>query len=107
MRRPALSGRRTLQPEAALQLLKPATFLFALALTLGGSTAAFAQALAPASAVDADAKVSSVTTIGSLDPQIKRAIGTAAGLLKYTPARCAGQPCAGVVPFNMKLRLSY
>lgn len=54
-------------------------------------------------AVDADGKVGSVTTIGTLDPDVKRMIGTAAGLLKYKPARCAGQPCPGVVPFNLKL----
>jgi hypothetical protein len=54
-------------------------------------------------AVDADARVSSVTTVGALDPEIKRMIGTAAGLLKYTPARCGGKPCRGVVPFNLKL----
>lgn len=56
-------------------------------------------------AVDADGKVTSVTTLGTLDPQIKRTIGTAAGLLKYKPARCGGQPCPGVVPFNLKLTL--
>jgi hypothetical protein len=56
-------------------------------------------------AVDADGKVTSVTMLGSLDPQIKRTIGTAAGLLKYKPARCGGQPCPGVVPFNLKLTL--
>lgn len=54
-------------------------------------------------AVDARGQVTSVTTLGTLDPQVKRTIGTAAGLLKYTPARCGGQPCPGVVPFNMRL----
>jgi hypothetical protein len=58
-------------------------------------------------AVDADGKVKSVTTMGSLAPDLKRAIGTAAGLLKYTPGKCGGQPCEGVVPFNMKLTVSY
>jgi hypothetical protein len=57
-------------------------------------------------AVDADGKVSTVTSFGSLSPEIKRAIGTAAGMLKYKPARCGGQPCPGVVPFNMKLTVS-
>jgi hypothetical protein len=56
-------------------------------------------------AVDAEGKVTSVTTLGTLDPQIKRAIGTAAGLLKYKPARCGSQPCPGVAPFNLKLTL--
>jgi hypothetical protein len=54
-------------------------------------------------AVDADARVTEVTTIGTLDPEIKRAIGTAAGLLRYKAASCGGQPCPGVVPFNLKL----
>jgi hypothetical protein len=58
-------------------------------------------------AVDADGKVASVTTIGDLDPQVKRAIGTAAGMLKYRPAQCAGQPCPGVVPFNLQLSVEY
>jgi hypothetical protein len=56
--------------------------------------------------VGADGKVTSVTAIGSLDPKIKRAIGMAAAVLQYKPGSCAGQPCAGVVPFNMKLTLS-
>jgi hypothetical protein len=34
-------------------------------------------------------------------------VATAAGLLKYKPAQCGGQPCAGVVPFNLKLRTVY
>lgn len=58
-------------------------------------------------AVDANAKVTSVTTIGTPDAEIRRAIGTAAGMLKYTPARCAGQPCPGVVPFNLKLTVNH
>jgi hypothetical protein len=33
--------------------------------------------------------------------------GKAAGLLKYKPAQCGGQPCPGVVPFNMALSVSY
>jgi hypothetical protein len=57
--------------------------------------------------VDADGKVQSVATMGQLAPEIKRTIGTAAGLLKYTPGKCSGKPCGGVVPFNMKLTVSY
>jgi hypothetical protein len=57
-------------------------------------------------AVAADGKVSTVTTIGNLSPDIKRTIGSAAGLLKYRPAQCGGQPCPGVVPFNMKLSVT-
>jgi hypothetical protein len=57
--------------------------------------------------VGADAKVTSVTTIGTLEPEVKRMIGTAAALLKYKPAKCGGQPCAGVVPFNLSLTVTY
>jgi hypothetical protein len=55
--------------------------------------------------VGADGKVTSVSAIGTLEPEIKRAIGLAAAMLQYKPGSCAGQPCAGVVPFNMKLTL--
>jgi hypothetical protein len=55
--------------------------------------------------VGADGKVTSVSAIGTLEPEIKRAISLAAATLKYKPGSCAGQPCAGVVPFNMKLTL--
>jgi hypothetical protein len=58
-------------------------------------------------AVDADAKVTSVTTISYLDPKQKRLISAAAGLLKYKPAQCGGQPCPGVVPFNLKLLVNH
>jgi hypothetical protein len=58
-------------------------------------------------AVDAEGKVNTVTTIGNLDPEVKRAIGTAAGLLNYKPAQCSGKPCPGVVPFNLSLTFSY
>jgi hypothetical protein len=56
--------------------------------------------------VGADGQVTSVTTIGTLDPQIKRAIGAAAGLLKYRPAQCGGKPCPGVVPFKLALTVA-
>lgn len=54
-------------------------------------------------AVDANGKVTSVTTTGPLRPDIKRAIGAVAGKLHYTPARCGGQPCAGVWGVQMTL----
>jgi hypothetical protein len=54
-------------------------------------------------ALDADAKVDSVTTISNLDPKATDLIATAAGLLAYKPAQCRGRPCPGVVPFNLKL----
>jgi hypothetical protein len=56
--------------------------------------------------VGADGKVTSVSAIGTLEPEVKRAISVGAALLKYKPGSCAGQPCAGVVPFNMKLTLN-
>jgi hypothetical protein len=55
-------------------------------------------------ALDADANVTSVTTISNIDQQAKNLIAAGAGLLKYKPARCGGQSCAGVVPFNLELR---
>lgn len=58
-------------------------------------------------AVDADANVTSVTTISTIDTNRKNLIAAAAGLLKYKPAQCGGQSCAGVVPFNLKLRNIY
>jgi hypothetical protein len=58
-------------------------------------------------AVDADAKVTSVSTIGNLDLKQKRLISAAAGLLKYKPAQCGSQPCPGVVPFSLSLTVSY
>ena len=33
----------------------------------------------------------------------KKLIAAGAGLLKYKPATCGGQPCPGVVPFKLKL----
>jgi hypothetical protein len=57
-------------------------------------------------ALDADANVTSVTTISPLSPKIKELISTAAGLLKYKPAQCGGRPCAGVVPFNLNLHFN-
>lgn len=58
-------------------------------------------------AVDADANVTSVTSISPLSLKLKNFIGAAAGLLKYKPAQCGGQPCPGVVPFNLKLLFNY
>jgi hypothetical protein len=57
-------------------------------------------------AVDADGKVSSVSAASLLDPKFREMVATAAGLLKYKPAQCGGQPCPGVVPFNLKLHIN-
>jgi hypothetical protein len=55
--------------------------------------------------VGADGKVKSVATYGFDDPETRRLAGTAAGMLKYKPARCGGQPCDMMVPFRVKLSL--
>jgi hypothetical protein len=55
-------------------------------------------------AVDAEANVTSVTTMTTMDPKLRDLIAAGAGLIKYKPAQCGGQPCAGVVPFNLHLR---
>jgi hypothetical protein len=57
--------------------------------------------------LDADAKVTSVATFGKIDPDVRAMIGAAAAKVKYTPARCGGTPCPGVVPFNLELTLKY
>lgn len=55
-------------------------------------------------AVDAEANVTSVTTMTTMDPKFRDLIAAGAGLIKYKPAQCGGRPCAGVVPFNLHLR---
>lgn len=57
--------------------------------------------------VGADGKVVSVTSRGIEDPEARRLAGVLAGLVKYKPARCGGQPCQMMVPFHMKLSVSY
>lgn len=53
--------------------------------------------------VGPDGKVESVTSIGIADPEARRLAGLGAGLLKYKPARCGGQPCRMIVPFDVTL----
>jgi hypothetical protein len=57
--------------------------------------------------VDQAGEVTQVTTMSPLEPKVRRLIATAAGLLKYKPAQCGGQACAGVVPFNLRLSTNY
>lgn len=57
--------------------------------------------------VGADGKAVSATVRGISDPEAKRLAGTAAALLKYKPARCGGQPCEMMVPFNLHLSVRY
>lgn len=54
--------------------------------------------------VGADGKVVSVSIMGIGDPEARRMAGIGAGLLQYKPARCGGQPCQMMVPFNLVLR---
>lgn len=57
--------------------------------------------------VGADGKVGSVTTIGIEDPEARRLAGVLAGLVKYKPARCGGQPCQMMVPFDLRMSVQY
>ena len=53
--------------------------------------------------VGADGKVQSIATSGIADPEARRMAGVGAGLLKYKPARCGGQPCRMMVPLKVRL----
>lgn len=55
--------------------------------------------------VDKTGKVSNVTAIGLNDPEARKLLGTAAALVKYKPARCAGEPCDMVYGYNLALTL--
>lgn len=57
--------------------------------------------------VGADGKVESVSTFGIDDTEARRLAGTAAGMLKYKPARCGGQPCKMMVPFRGHLKVIF
>jgi len=55
--------------------------------------------------VGADGKVRSVTAIGLDDAEVRKLVATAAGLVQYKPAVCAGQPCEMVYPYRLQLEL--
>ena len=55
--------------------------------------------------VGTDGKARSVTAIGLDDPEARKTIATAAGLVKYKPAVCAGQPCEMIYPYRLALTL--
>lgn len=55
--------------------------------------------------VGKDGKVVNVRAVGLDDPEARKLIAVAAGLIEYKPARCAGQPCEMVYPFNMRFTL--
>lgn len=51
--------------------------------------------------VGKDGKARNVTAKGLDDAELRKVIATAAGLVQYKPAICAGQPCEMVYPFNV------
>jgi hypothetical protein len=53
--------------------------------------------------VGKDGKARSVTAIGLKDADLRKFVATAAGLVQYKPAVCAGQPCEMVYPYRMLL----
>jgi hypothetical protein len=53
--------------------------------------------------VGKDGKARSVTVSGLKDVELRKFVGTAAGLVQYKPAVCAGQPCEMVYPYRMLL----
>jgi len=53
--------------------------------------------------VGKDGKARSVTASGLNDAEVRKFIATAAGLVQYKPAVCAGQPCEMVYPYRLKL----
>jgi hypothetical protein len=56
--------------------------------------------------VGKDGKVRSVTAIGLDDAEVRKFIATAAGLVRYKPATCSGQPCEMVYPYWLNLSLT-
>lgn len=52
--------------------------------------------------VEADGKASSASTIGNVDDKVRYFAGVAAMAQRYKPARCHGQPCKMVFPYNFK-----
>lgn len=56
--------------------------------------------------VGADGKARSVTARGLDDTDTRKLIATAAGLVRYKPAVCAGQPCEMIYPYRLKLELN-
>jgi hypothetical protein len=56
--------------------------------------------------VGADGTATSVTAIGSPDPELVPLAATAAMQQKYKPAVCDGQPCAMIYPMAFKFQLA-
>lgn len=53
--------------------------------------------------VDSKGEAESVKTIGLDNKDARRALAAAAGVIKYKPARCAGQPCRGIARVRYSL----
>jgi len=56
--------------------------------------------------VGTDGKARSVTAIGLKDADTRKIVATAAGLVDYKPAVCAGQPCEMIYPYRLKLNVN-
>jgi hypothetical protein len=56
--------------------------------------------------VGADGKPRSVRAIGLNNPDVRKVIAKVAGMVKYKPAVCAGQPCEMAYPYRLKLGLA-
>ncbi|MCS0583831.1 hypothetical protein NX784_19740 [Massilia pinisoli] len=57
--------------------------------------------------VGADGKVRSVTAVGLDDAEVRKIIATAAGLVQYKPAVCAGHPCDMAYPYRLGLEVKH
>ena len=55
--------------------------------------------------VGKNGKAESVTAIGLDDPEARKVVAAAAGLLEYKPALCGGQPCEMMYPYWLSLQL--
>lgn len=56
--------------------------------------------------VGADGKAVNVKAVGLDDPEVRKVVAVAAGLVKYKPARCDGQPCEMTYPYRLQLTLA-
>lgn len=55
--------------------------------------------------VDKEGKTVNVTAVGLDNPEVSKVVATAAGLVKYKPAVCGGQPCEMMYPYRLALTL--
>jgi hypothetical protein len=56
--------------------------------------------------VGKDGKAVNVTAVGLDDPEVRKFVATAAGLVQYKPARCAGEPCEMGYGYNLNLTMA-